>query len=192
MLKVGITGSIGTGKSLVSNYFKEKGHKVISADEINHILLKEQEVIKKINLLLFNENNDILDKKKVANLIFSNINMKNKLEAFIHPLIYDKILQQIKESNEKIIFIEVPLLFETNFTDLTNYNIVVYADLETQIKRIVKRDKITKEEALKRINSQMPLKEKLKKADYVINNNDTILKTKQELDNWYVNFMRRL
>ncbi len=192
MIKVGITGSIGTGKSLVSNYFKELGHLVISADEINRKLLTDITIIKSVNKLLFDLDSSILDKKKAAKLIFSNKKKKKELEEFIHPLIYDKMVKQIKECNDKIIFLEIPLLFETNFKELTDYNIVVYAEELIQMDRIIKRDGISSDEALKRIESQMPLIEKVIKADYVINNSDTILNTHKQLDNWYMNFIRRL
>lgn len=192
MIKVGITGSIGTGKSLVSNYFKELGHLVISADEINRKLLTDITIIKSVNKLLFDLDSSILDKKKAAKLIFSSKKKKKELEEFIHPLIYDKMVKQIKECNDKIIFLEIPLLFETNFKELTDYNIVVYAEELIQMDRIIKRDGISSDEALKRIESQMPLIEKVIKADYVINNSDTILNTHKQLDNWYMNFIRRL
>lgn len=190
MKTIGITGSLGTGKSLVSNYFKEKGHLVISADEINNELLKQKKIVKKINMLLFNKKSKVLNKKLIAESIFNDFNKKEQLEAYLHPLIYKRIAKIINKSKEKVVFIEVPLLYETNFIDLVDYVIVVFTDLENQIDRIVKRDNISKEEAMKRINSQMPLKDKISKADYVINNSNSVTKTINQLDSWYKHFKR--
>lgn len=192
MKKIGITGSIATGKSVASKFFESLGHLVISADIINEELLKEKEVIKEINKLLFKEDAIILNKKRVAELIFNEQEAKLKLESYLHPLIYEEIKKIINNSKEELIFIEVPLLYETNFINLVDYVLVIYADEEAQIKRIVKRDSISELEAIKRIKGQMPLKEKLLKADYVINNSNTLKETKQELYDWYLNYTRRL
>lgn len=192
MKKIGITGSLGTGKSAASNFFKTQGHLVISADLINKELLEEKEVIININKMLFNVESSTLDKQKIRNLIFSNENKKKELELYLHPLIYLKIKDILASSNEKIVFLEIPLLYETNFIDLTDYVIVIYADKEVQIKRIIQRDSITKQEAIKRINSQMPLKDKLLKADYVIDNSNTQKDTEKQLKTWYESYLRRL
>lgn len=193
MKKIGITGSIGTGKSVVSDYFKKLGHLVISADEINSELLKKEAVIIKINQLLFKIDSAVLDKKRVTELIFTNKLKKKQLEDYLHPLIYAKIKAIIDNNQEKdIIFLEIPLLYETNFKELVDYVIVVYANEQSQIKRIIKRDKITKTEAKRRIKGQMPLKEKLINADYVIDNSDSLSQTENQLKVWYENYIRRL
>lgn len=188
MEKIGITGSLGTGKSVVSNYFKKMGHLVISADFINAELLNEEDVILKVNSLLFGEDSEYLDKKRIAELIFSNKEKKKELEDYLHPMIYAKMKEIIDNCDEEIVFLEIPLLFETNFIELVDYVIVVYANKTEQIKRIRKRDGLTKVEAEKRINEQMPIYEKILKADYVIDNNKTIKHTEQQLKEWYEAF----
>lgn len=192
MKKIGITGSLASGKSTASNFFIEKGHLVISADKINENLLKEKTVIKHINMLLFNEKSNVLDKKRVAKVIFSDNQKKKSLEDYLHPLIYKEIETLIKSSLEEIVFLEIPLLYETNFRDLVDYVIVVYSDINTQIKRLEKRDGIDEKEAIKRINVQMPIKEKLLMANYVIDNSKSIENTNEQLNYWYINYMRRL
>lgn len=192
MIKVGITGSLGSGKTTVSDFFKNKGHLVISADRINADLLEEKPIINYINQLLFKEKNDLLDKKRVAKLIYSNSEKKRALEAFLHPLIFKKMDFLAKSSKEKIVFLEIPLLFETNFTALVDYVIVVYLEEEIQINRVMKRDNINKDETVKRIKGQMPITEKLLKADYVIDNSGSFKNTEKQLNNWYINFMRRI
>lgn len=192
MIKIGITGSLGTGKSAVSNFFREKGHLVISADKINQKLLEKKEIVKDINSLLFKDDSKVLNKEKISKLIFFNSEKKKELESYLHPLIYNEMVRQIAKSDEKIVFLEIPLLYETNFQDLVNYVIVVYLDEDIQIKRVMKRDNILKDEAIMRVNSQMALREKVLKADYVIDNSGTIEETEKQLNHWYKNYLRRL
>lgn len=192
MIKIGITGSLGTGKSAVSNFFREKGHLVISADKINQKLLEKKEIVKDINSLLFKDDSKVLNKEKISKLIFSNSEKKKELENYLHPLIYNEMVRQIAKSDEKIVFLEIPLLYETNFQDLVNYVIVVYLDEDIQIQRVMKRDNILKDEAIMRVNSQMALREKVLKADYVIDNSGTIEETEKQLNYWYKNYLRRL
>lgn len=191
MKRIGITGSLASGKSTVSEFFQAKGHLVISADEINKQLLKEEKHILHINELLFARVSEVLDKKKIAQLIFADKEKKKALEEYLHPLIYLEMKKILNASNEEVVFLEIPLLYETNFRELVDYVIVVSVDEKTQIKRIMKRDKLTVEEAYKRIKGQMPLKEKVSKADYVIDNSKNIKKTHQQLDVWYKKYIRR-
>ena len=192
MIKIGITGSLGTGKSAASNFFLEKGHLVISADQINQNLLEKKEVIKHINNLLFKTDSESLNKEEVRKLIFSDGEKKKELENYLHPLIYNEMLRQINESREKIVFLEIPLLYETNFKDLVDYVIVVYLDEDIQIKRVMKRDNILHDEVVNIIKNQMPLREKVLKADYVIDNSKTVDETNKQLNHWYENYLRRI
>lgn len=192
MIKIGITGSLGTGKSAASNFFLEKGHLVISADQINQNLLEKKEVIKHINNLLFKTDSESLNKEEIRKLIFSDSEKKKELENYLHPLIYNEMVRQINESQEKIVFLEIPLLYETNFKDLVDYVIVVYLDEDIQIKRVMKRDNILHDEVVNIIKNQMPLREKVLKADYVIDNSKTVDETNKQLNHWYENYLRRI
>lgn len=167
---IGITGSIATGKSLVANYFKDQGFKVINTDEINYHLLNEENHIKNINKLLFNIDSNILNKSNVRDLIFNNPDKKKELENYLHPIIYRIVIDEINLNKGNLTFVEVPLLYETNFKELVDKVIVVYADETTQINRLIKRDKISLEEAKLRINAQISLTDKVKLADYIIDN----------------------
>ena len=100
--------------------------------------------------------------------------MKEKLNNILHPLIKDIVKKEIDGSSEKLIFLDCPLLFETDFHKLCDYTIVVYVNLDTQIQRLMHRDGITFPEALKKIYAQMPLDEKLTLADYVVDNCHTL------------------
>lgn len=188
---IGITGSIGTGKSFIGNYFKNKGYKVIDTDEINANLLKKKKHVKNINMLLFNKKSKTLNKNEVRQLIFTNKEAKTKLEQYLHPLIYKKTLNELNKRNQ-LTFVEIPLLFETDFIYLIDQVIVVYTDEQTQIKRLQERNKLTEAEIKNIISNQMPLEEKKSRADYLINNNQTKEDVEKELNLLLKKLLRRL
>ncbi len=196
MLKVGLTGSIGTGKSTVAKIFKELGAYVIDADQIVHSLLKEESVKEKIREILGNVFDDKgeIDKKKVAEIIFNNPEKKKQLEALIHPLVFERIQEKIKNIEKKdpdaVVVVEVPLMIETGSYKNYDVVIVVYAPEEIQLKRLLNRG-MEKEDALKRIKSQMPIDEKVKYADIVIENTGTLEELKKKVENVYRELKRR-
>jgi len=191
MLKVGITGSIGSGKTLASNFFKELGYKVLDADQINQRLLKTEAVIRKINRSLFNQDSNSLDKTLIKDIIFKDETKKKTLENILHPIIYQMMEEELKSlEKEEIVFIDVPLLFEAGFDKLTDYNIVIFTSEEQQINRITIRDKIDKNTAILRIKGQWDIKEKMGKSDYVINNDESVEDTYQQLSDWLSNFKK--
>jgi dephospho-CoA kinase len=191
MLKVGITGSIGSGKTLASNFFKELGYKVLDADQINQRLLKTEAVIRKINRSLFNQDSNSLDKTLIKDIIFKDETKKKTLENILHPIIYQMMEEELKSlEKEEIVFIDVPLLFEAGFDKLTDYNIVIYTSEEQQVNRITIRDKIDKNTAILRIKGQWDIKEKMGKSDYVINNDESVEDTYQQLSDWLSNFKK--
>ncbi len=177
---IGITGVIASGKSLVTNYLKELGYYTISADVVNRELLLEDVHIRKVNSLLFNINSDILDKKEVRRLIFNDSEAKKKLERYLHPLIRVKIFELIKESKDKVIFVEVPLLFEANYLFFDKI-ITVYSPNNVILERLMIRDNIKKEEANKLIKSQMDIDKKASLSDYVIDNTKGVENTRKEV-----------
>lgn len=182
--KIGITGGIGTGKSLVSNILRELGIIVISADEIVRELQKDPYYLQKIREIfgdnVFDKNN--LDRKKLAKIIFSDSNARRKLENLLHPPVLEEIKKKLEELKEKdIIAVEVPLLFEVGIEDWFDEIWVVYAPFELQLERIINRDNISKEDAVARIRAQIPIEEKLKKADFVIYNDKDIESTKNQI-----------
>lgn len=177
---IGITGVIASGKSLVTNYLSELGYYTISADVVNRELLNEEVHIRNVNLLLFNKDSNELSKKEIKELIFNNSDAKLKLEGYLHPLIKKRILKLVKESKEKIIFIEVPLLFEAKYLFFDKI-ITVYTPNNITLKRLMTRDRITKEQANKLINSQMDIDKKVSLSDYVISNTKGIENTKKEV-----------
>ena len=180
---IGLTGSIATGKSQVSNYLKNKGIKVIDADLIARDVANYKIVKNKIKRE-FGEDlykNDKLDRKKLAEIIFARKIHRQKLNSIMHPEIYKEIKKE-SESADGLVFIDIPLLFENE--DLNKkYGLdfdeiwLVYVDRETQIKRLMNRDDISREYAEEKINSQISVEEKRKKSDVIIDNSGTLEET---------------
>lgn len=182
---IGITGSIACGKSTVSNYLKSKGYIVIDADKIGHEALDDDYVKEKLILAFGNEilEDNKINRQKLGELVFGNSSNLNVLNSIIHPKIRKKILEKIDKNNDKeLIFIDVALLFEAKFDDLVDKIIVVYVDKNTQLTRLMKRNSISKKEALSRIVSQMSPIEKAKLGDYTVNNNLDVINTYKQVD----------
>ena len=182
---IGITGSIACGKSTVSNYLKSKGYIVIDADKIGHEALDDDYVREKLILAFGNEilEDNKINRQKLGEFVFGNSSNLNVLNSIIHPEIRKKILEKIDKNNDKeLIFIDVALLFEAKFDDLVDKIIVVYVDENTQLTRLMKRNSISKKEALSRIVSQMSPIEKAKLGDYTVNNNLDVINTYEQVD----------
>lgn len=178
-----LTGGIGTGKSTVCNILKLYGFSIIDADKIaNYILQKEKDSIIKLFGKKYIKDNSV-DKKALARLIFKNKDAKQKLENLMHPLIKKKIIEEsLKLEKHKVPYIiDIPLFFETK-----NYPIkrvaVVYAPKELQIQRVVNRDKLSYEEAIDRIESQLSIEKKKEKATYLIDNSKDLKNLQKEID----------
>ena len=189
MIKVAITGNIASGKSCVENYLKDKGFKVIDADKVNHsLLLHDDVVIKEIKNLFKNQDiigiDGTLSREKIGKIVFSDKKMKSELEKILHKKIDEEIEQFIKiNEKEKIIFVSVPLLFETNQD--VKYDIIIFVSAKEKIRliRLMKRNNFSEEYAKVRINSQMKEELKIKKSDYVIYNNSDFENIKHQIDN---------
>ena len=188
---IGLTGGIGTGKSTVSQILKEKNFPVIDLDKISHEVIKFPKVVEKIvenfgkEVLEYNNTgNWIISREKLGRVIFGNREKRLILNSIMHPeilhIMREKILECKKEN--KIIFVEIQLLFEVQWKKEFDYILLVSAEKETQIKRILARDKRSKEEALSIINSQMSLNEKKKRSDYVIENDGNIQDLERKVD----------
>ena len=182
---IGITGSIACGKSLVSNYLQEKGYTIIDADKIGHMALENDEVKKQLvnkfgkSILKDNEVNRVT----LGKLVFENNENLKELNNIIHPQIRKNISEQIQvHKNEKLVFVDIPLLFEAKFDDLVEKIIVVSLDEKIQLERLMNRNSLSKEEALQRIKSQIPVREKEKLGDYVVDNSFTQENTYNQVD----------
>ncbi len=187
---IGITGGIGTGKSTVSNYLIEKGYNVIDADKISREIIGNIQ-IKKIIIQTFGSQiledplniNSNISRNKLRKIVFSNKKNTVKINDIMHPAIIEEIKRQIDlQKTRKLVFVDVPLLFETNLEYLFDKILLVYANQEIQIKRVMERDDKDREETIKIIKSQMNIEEKKYKSDYIIDNISTVKDLKIKVD----------
>ncbi|RKY36826.1 MAG: dephospho-CoA kinase [Candidatus Omnitrophota bacterium] len=182
MLTMGITGSLGSGKTTVAKMLMLLGAKVINADYFGHkALYKNSRCYEKIvgcfGMGILNLNGSI-NRGKLARESFKNKLNQQKLISIVHPEILIKIKEKIKKyksnSFNKCIVVDAALLIESGFYQEMDLNIVVKANKAEQIKRVVKNKKLSNLEVKQRMRFQMPLAEKLKYADYVLNNQGTL------------------
>ena len=182
MIKVAITGNIASGKSQVERFISELGYLVVDADELAHQVLFEY----KKNIISLFMDDDIIDENgnisriKLGNIVFLNDEKKKKLEEFSHSKIKEQINKIfLLNSDKDFIFISVPLLFEANMQNLFDKIIFVSAPFDVRLERLIKRNNFTKEQALIRISAQQDEIDKIKKSDFVINNNSDLENLKQ-------------
>ncbi len=172
MKVIGLTGSIASGKSTVTNYLLNKGYCVIDADAISHHALHQgTKCYEKVKSLFdcLDENGNI-DRKALGKIVFYDHKKKKQLEDIIHPYVKDELKKEIEKCQQDILFLDVPLLYETQMDVLCDQVIVVYVDESLQIQRLMKRNNILKEEAGHLIHQQISIEEKKKRADIVLDN----------------------
>ena len=181
-----LTGSIASGKSSVLQIIADEGYLTISADDVVKELYKDEEFLKSFKELIGEEyfaDGLKLNIDKMRYDIFTDTAFKEKVEAFVHPLVYKKIKDMLVDG---INFIEVPLFFEAQkYFIEANIEIkgIIFVDIEKdiQVERLMNRNKITKEVAVSRIDTRVTNDEKTKAADYIIVNNSTHSKLKKEV-----------
>ena len=186
---IGLTGSIGSGKSTVSNIFRKFGIKIVDADKIAGQISERRDIVEEISNIfgknIIDENYKI-KRKELREIVFSDKEKLNILNDLMHPKITEEFEKIKKNSNENdIIIFDVPLLFEVGMDKLCDKIIVVFISREEQIARIIKRDSVTKELAEKIINSQMGLEEKLKRSQIHIDNNGSLEELKEKIEKVY-------
>ena len=178
--RIGITGGIASGKTTIANYISNlKKIKVLNADEIaKQFLLSETKSYKKIiqhfghRIIDCSSPTQEIQNKLLKEIIFSNPNEKIWLENIIHPLVKERMKNQSIQMNDKYLILEVPLLFEANFTDLCTEIWFIKCSKNTQLKRVMNRDKISEEEAMRIIDSQSNDIDKEKLSDVVISSDE--------------------
>ena len=188
MYLIGITGGISSGKSTVSNLIKQKGFSVIDADKVSReVLIKNgkafDECVAEFGSIILNRSGDI-DRDKLGEIIFTDPIKRKKLNSIMHSKIRVKLLKEVFycfSKNEKIVFLDIPLLIESNLTFFFKEVIVVFTTKDIQLKRLMMRNNFSKFQAETRINSQMDLNKKLKFATKVIDNNGTLDNTTSQV-----------
>jgi len=186
---IGLTGSIASGKSTVSNMLKEYGFPIVDADLVaRQVVEPGSETLEKIAEAFGREiltENGELDRKKLGAIIFNNEEKRQLLNSIIHPAIRKEMLRQRDEhlaNGEKTVIMDIPLLFESKLQHFVDKILVVTVSEEVQLQRLMERNQLTEEEAKARIQSQLPLSVKEKGADAVINNNGTLEETRIQLE----------
>ncbi|MBY0553835.1 dephospho-CoA kinase [bacterium] len=184
----GLTGGIATGKSAAKKLIESLGIPVIDADQISHKLSEPgQETYSKIVSHFGNSilNPDLsIDRKKLGQIIFSNEQSKLQLEAILHPPIQAEVRRQReihKQAGAKICFYDVPLLFEKNLWRDFDATVLIWCSPSIQLDRLMKRNNLTLEEAVLRIGNQIPLIDKVKMANYCIDNSGDLSDLEKQL-----------
>ncbi len=186
---IGLTGSIASGKSTVSRMLKELGYPIVDADLVaRQVVEPGSETLQKINEA-FDASvilpDGTLDRKKVGDLIFNDPESRKRLNDIIHPAIRKEMLRQraayVAEGHQ-VVIMDIPLLFESQLQHLADKILVVSVTEENQLKRLIKRNGLSENEAAARISSQLPMTVKEAGADAIIYNNGSIEET-----NWQLN-----
>ncbi|MFL2759845.1 MAG: dephospho-CoA kinase [Dehalococcoidia bacterium] len=180
MLSIGLTGGIGTGKSLVSNLLNDLGATVVNADLLGHEAYLPgttgfDMVVDAFGNQIVGEDGTV-DRKKLGPIVFSSPQNMSKLNAIMHPLIRDMIQAQLEEYSSNgtdVVVVEAAVLIEANWQDLFDEVWVVTADKETVIERLKARNSLSREDAIARIESQMSHDERVGHSDVVISNDGT-------------------
>lgn len=172
---IGLTGGIGSGKSTIASYFKALGVPVYIADDEARKLMDDPEIVKKVQAV-FEENileNHVLNRKKIAALVFSNPQKLEQLNSIVHPEVKKHFISWLKRHKDQPFIIkEAAILFESGSYKDCDKIIVVTAPEEIRVDRVMQRDKVTKEQVLERMKNQWTEEEKIKRSDFVIENID--------------------
>lgn len=187
-LIIGLTGGIASGKSTVASLLKKAGITVIDADVESRLAVEKGEEAYDHIVNHFSKNillkDGSIDRAKLGEIIFNNKEERMKLNEIVHPAVRKRMLQkkeQAENKGEHVIVMDIPLLFESEFTELVDQTLLVFVNEDIQLQRLMERNHYSRQEALARIHSQMPLTEKKRLADAVIDNNGTLEQTKLQL-----------
>lgn len=187
-LIIGLTGGIASGKSTVANMLKELNIPVVDADEEARLAVEKgkkaySEIVAYFGEEILMEDGSI-DRAKLGGIIFPNEEKRKVLNSIVHPAVRENMVQKKDHyltDGHNLVVLDIPLLYESKLTHMVDKVMVVYVDEKTQLERLMARNGFSMEEAQSRIASQLPLSEKLKWADAVINNNGSIEETKQQI-----------
>ncbi|WP_407269072.1 dephospho-CoA kinase [Radiobacillus sp. PE A8.2] len=185
---IGLTGSIATGKTTVANMFEKWDIPVIDADKIARQVVEPgmpayQQIIDYFGDVILLESKQI-DRKKLGQIVFSDESMRQQLNQIVHPAVREQMLKQrdmLVDEGKKAVVMDIPLLFESKLTKLVDKILVVFVEVDIQLKRLVERDHLTKEDALNRVRAQIPGREKAEMADAIIYNDRTLAESEQQL-----------
>lgn len=186
---IGITGGIASGKSSVSQYIKELGFQVVDADVASRAVVEPGEdaylqVVKAFGEDLLCPDGSI-DRTKLGSIIFHDQEKRLLLNSIVHPAVRNWMRQETEKAlaaGAATVFMDIPLLFESKLTFMVEKTLLIYVDESVQLERLMNRNALTKPDALARIRSQMPLKDKKALADAIVDNNGDIEETKKQVE----------
>jgi len=181
---VALTGGIASGKSTVLRMFQQLGAKVLDCDKIAKALTRKgnrgyKRIVEEFGEGILDEEGKI-DRRKLAKLVFFDEEKRRRLNALIHPLVYEKLLEKMRKIKDEILIVDVPLLVESGGTGLFDKIIVVYAEPSVQLDRLIKRG-LSIEEAKARMNAQASWEERLRVADFVVRGDVDIEETRRQV-----------
>ncbi len=181
-LYVAVTGGIGSGKTTVLQILKDLGYPAVSADAEAREIYGDEEILEKVRALFpacFE--NGILRREKLAAFVFSDEKLLQKLNEITHPVIMQKVFQAMDRAESKIVFAEIPLLFEGNYQSLFDKVIVVMRDMEDRIRAVAERDGLSRTQILARIKKQCNYEKNYFSGHTVIYNNGDISSLKEQV-----------
>lgn len=185
---IGVTGGIASGKSSVSKWLISKGYPVIDADiAARKVVEPGMPALEEIKNAFGQDiclTDGTLDRKKLGSIVFSNSEKRKLLNGIVHPAVRKWMMEETEKAlheGKELVFMDIPLLFESNLTHMVEEIILVYVKPEVQLKRLMARDHFNEEEALARIRAQMPIDDKKKLADYIVDNNGEFFETEEQL-----------
>jgi len=187
MLNVGLTGGIGSGKSTVDGLFREKGAEIIDFDTLAHAVEAPggttwKEIVAYFGREILNDD-DTINRERLGTIVFRDSKKLKKLNSIVHPSVFDEWQRKVEtirlKRKEAIIISDIPLLIEVRWHEYVDVVVLVYLSPEEQIKRIMKRNGYSRHEAMDRLNSQMPIDEKIPFANFIIRNEGSVEATEK-------------
>ncbi|APR28249.1 dephospho-CoA kinase [Pediococcus acidilactici] len=187
---LGLTGGIAMGKSTISNFLRDKGIPIVDADEIAHAVLEfkavKVQLVKAFGTPILNEQKQV-DRKQLGKIVFGESKKLGELNQIVQPVIRQEIIRQLKSfTTESVVVLDAPVLFEQGYETLVDCIMVVSTTPAEQLRRLMERDHLTREDAQKRIDAQMPIEIKQKKADVTIDSSGSIEATQKQVIEWLV------
>ncbi|MDD3237591.1 MAG: dephospho-CoA kinase [Candidatus Gastranaerophilales bacterium] len=188
MLKIGITGNIASGKSSVEKILLQQGYSVMDTDKTSHKLMShDNDTMMEITELFAGQDiytsQGSLSREKIGKIVFNDSDKLEGLEAIIHPKIKKQMDNYFDSQSEKdFAFVSIPQLFETGFNTMFDYVVLIVADYNTRLQRLIARNSFSEDYARKRLESQISQEDKILASDFVIDNNGDLAKLEQQVN----------